>query len=114
VPSGARSLALLMEDPDAPGGTFVHWTLYDLRPSTATLPAGDAPSGARQGENSFGHTRYDGPCPPKGDKPHRYEFILYALREPLGVGAGAKPDDVRKAIEGRALARGQLAGRFGR
>jgi phosphatidylethanolamine-binding protein (PEBP) family uncharacterized protein len=68
----------------------------------------------REGENSFGKQGYGGPCPPKGDQPHRYGFTLYAMRSPLGLKDGAKPDDVRAAIGERALARGQLIGRFGR
>jgi Raf kinase inhibitor-like YbhB/YbcL family protein len=72
VPGRARSLALLMEDPDAPGGTFVHWTLFDIPPDARGLAAGRTPGGARAGENSFGDAGYGGPCPPEGDAPHRY------------------------------------------
>jgi Raf kinase inhibitor-like YbhB/YbcL family protein len=114
LPGGTRSLALLVEDPDAPGGTFVHWTVWDLSARSGGLRDGRVPDGASQGTNSFGHTRYDGPCPPKGDQPHHYRFLLYALREPLGLDAGAKPEDVQQAIAGGALASGQLIGRFGR
>jgi Raf kinase inhibitor-like YbhB/YbcL family protein len=114
VPAGARSLALLVEDPDAPGGTFVHWTAYDIDPQTTKLDEGAVPPGTKQGENSFGDRKYAGPCPPKGDQPHRYVFTLYALKSTLGLDAGAKADAVRSAIKGRALAKGQLAGRFGR
>jgi len=114
VPAEARSLALLMEDPDAPGGTFVHWTLFDVAPDTGQLRAGGQPAGARTGENSFGDRGYGGPCPPEGDAPHRYRFVLYALRDKLGLDAGASPQDVRAAIGERAIARGQLTGRFGR
>jgi Raf kinase inhibitor-like YbhB/YbcL family protein len=114
VPAIARSLALLLEDPDAPDGTFVHWTLFDLAPSTTALRAGATPAGAREGKNSFGDEGYGGPCPPEGDRPHRYRFILYALRSELGLDAGAPPEDVRAAIDGQAIARGLLRGRFGR
>jgi Raf kinase inhibitor-like YbhB/YbcL family protein len=114
VPAAARSLALLVEDPDAPGGTFVHWTLFNLPPTTRALDAGRVPAGAREGKNSFGHRGYGGPCPPKHKPPHRYVFTLYALRSDLGLDAGASPDDVRAAIGRRALARGQLTGRYGR
>jgi Raf kinase inhibitor-like YbhB/YbcL family protein len=72
------------------------------------------PAGAREGENSFGKRGYGGPCPPEDDEPHRYLFVLYALRSPLSVDAGASPEDVRAAIAERAIARGQLTGRFGR
>jgi Raf kinase inhibitor-like YbhB/YbcL family protein len=114
VPAAARSLALLLEDPDAPGGTFVHWTLFALPPSSAGLSAGDVPADAREGENSFGEQGYRGPCPPEGDEPHRYVFVLYALRSALDLDAGASPSEVRAAVGDRALARGRLTGRFGR
>ena len=114
VPAGARSLALLMEDPDAPGGTFVHWTLYSLPPGTRRLAEGKVPAGARQGENSFGDSAYGGPCPPEGKGAHRYVFTLYALRDTELPDAGAKPEAVRGAIAGHALARGTLTGRFAR
>ena len=113
TPAKTRSLALLLEDPDAPGGTFVHWTVYDLAPATTALDV-DPPANAKQGENSFGKRGYNGPCPPKGDKPHRYVFTLYALRSDPALGDGASPADVRAAIAKAALARGRLTGRFSR
>jgi Raf kinase inhibitor-like YbhB/YbcL family protein len=112
VPRGARSLALLVEDPDAPGGTFVHWTAWDIPPATKALAAGAKPP--RQGHSSGGDTGWQPPCPPEGKEPHRYTFTLYALRAPLDVDEGAKPDAVRGAIGKQALARGSLTGRFGR
>jgi Raf kinase inhibitor-like YbhB/YbcL family protein len=114
VPADARSLALLLEDPDAPGGTFVHWTLFALAPSTTGVGEGEVPAGAREGKNSFGDEGYGGPCPPEGDEPHRYSFVLYALRSAPDLDAGADPDQVRSAIAERALARGRLTGRFER
>jgi Raf kinase inhibitor-like YbhB/YbcL family protein len=114
VPANAKSLALLLEDPDAPEGTFVHWTLFDIPTEVTQLRAGESAAGARSGENSFGDRGYGGPCPPKGDEPHRYRFELYALRDKLDLDAGASPQDVRAAIGERAIARGQLVGRFGR
>jgi len=114
IPADARSLALLVEDPDAPSGTFVHWTLFDIPADSDGVRAGGQPSGARSGENSFGDRGYGGPCPPEDDAPHRYRFVLYALRDRLGLEAGASPQDVRAAIGERAIARGQLTGRFGR
>ena len=114
VPEEARSLALLVEDPDAPGGTFVHWTVYAIAPSTTGLRQGEVPADAREGENSFGKSGYRGPCPPEGDNPHRYQFILYALRAAPDLDAGAAPDDVRAAVADGAIARGELTGRFRR
>jgi len=114
VPESARSLALLMEDPDAPGGTFVHWTLFGVAPTSTGLEEGEVPAEAREGENSFGETGYSGPCPPEGDEPHRYVFVLYALRSAPELDAGASPEEVRDAVADRALVRGRLTGRFGR
>jgi Raf kinase inhibitor-like YbhB/YbcL family protein len=114
VPSGTEQLALLVEDPDAPGGTFVHWVLFHLAPGLRGLDADTVPDGARQGVNSAGSDGWTGPCPPKGDAPHHYEFTLYALRAPLDLPDGTKPAAVRAAIAKTALARGRLVGRFGR
>src|SRR5215218_5042064 len=114
VPAATRSLALLMEDPDAPDGTFVHWSLYGIAPRSTGLREGEVPAGAREGENSFGDEGYGGPCPPEGDEPHRYVFTLYALRAAPELDAGASPSDVRHAIGDAAVARGRLTGRFGR
>ena len=114
VPEAARGLAVLVEDPDAPDGTFVHWTLFDVPADLPGLETGEVPTNAREGENSFGDRGYGGPCPPEGDEPHRYVFVIYALDGTLGVDAGASPADVRAAIGRRAIARGELTGRFGR
>jgi Raf kinase inhibitor-like YbhB/YbcL family protein len=114
-PKATRSLALLVEDPDAPGGTFVHWTLYGFAAETKELDEGKVPDEARQGANSSGDNGYDGPCPPKGDTAHRYVFTLYALRSDASLPkAGAKPEDVREAIATAAIARGRLVGTFKR
>jgi Raf kinase inhibitor-like YbhB/YbcL family protein len=112
VPAGARSLALLVEDPDAPGGTYVHWSAWDIPPTETSLPADADPP--RQGRASGGDSAYEAPCPPDDDEPHRYVFLLYALRAPLELDDGASPDEVRDAIEREALARGRLVARFGR
>ncbi len=113
VPASARALALVMEDPDAPGGTFVHWVLVDLPPRTSALRGG-APPPARALGNSFGRRGYGGPCPPEGDRPHHYVFRLYALDAPLRLAASTSPGDVRTAIGRHAIASGRLTGRFGR
>lgn len=114
TPDGASSLALLVEDPDAPGGTFVHWTVWDIAPRARGVLAGTVPAGAAQGDNSAGDRGYTGPCPPKGDAAHHYVFSVYALRRPLDLQDGAAPADVRTAISAAAIARGRLTGRFGR
>jgi Raf kinase inhibitor-like YbhB/YbcL family protein len=114
VPKEAKGLTLLMEDPDASGGTFVHWTWFQSGTDTEAIPEGQPPVHAQEGKNSFGKDFYRGPCPPKGDKPHRYQFILYALRERPDLKKGASAADVRDEVKKLALARGVLTGTFGR
>ena len=118
APAGTKSLALIMDDPDAPVGTWVHWVLYDLPAGTRELAENVAkqeelPDGARQGRNDFRRIGYGGPCPPAGPA-HRYFFKLYALDQKLGLKAGATKADVEKAMKGQILAQGELMGRYGR
>ena len=117
-PANTQSFSLIMDDPDAPGGTWVHWVLYDLPANARELPEGVAkqeqlPNGARQGRNDFGKIGYGGPCPPPG-KPHRYFFKLYALDAKLGLKAGATKADVEHAMKGHVLAQAELIGKYGR
>jgi Raf kinase inhibitor-like YbhB/YbcL family protein len=111
VPSGAHELALLVEDPDAPGGTFVHWVAWGIDPSAAALAEGETPPGT--GANDFGRRGYGGPCPPKGSS-HRYVFTLFAVSEPVDLGSGASANDLRGAIANTVLAEGRLVGRYAR
>src|SRR5262249_19941337 len=92
-----------VQDPDASGGPFVHWTAYGI----PAAPSGRIPAGARlkSGKNSVGKDGWTPSCPPKGDKPHHYHFTLYALRRPSGLPAGAAPAQVRAKLAG-AMARG--------
>lgn len=117
-PANTKSLALIMDDPDAPVGTWVHWVIYDLPGDTRELAEGIAKqeqlsSGARQGRNDFGKIGYGGPCPPPG-KPHRYFFKLYALDAKLDLKAGASKANVESAMKGHILAQGELIGKYGR
>jgi Raf kinase inhibitor-like YbhB/YbcL family protein len=117
-PEGTRSLALIMDDPDAPGGTWLHWLLYDLPASDRELPEGVAPkgplaSGARQGRNDFGKEGYGGPCPPPGPA-HRYYFRLYALDTELQLRARATRADVDRSMSGHVLASAELMGQYRR
>jgi Raf kinase inhibitor-like YbhB/YbcL family protein len=117
-PAKTQSLALIMDDPDAPVGTWVHWVIYDLPPNARELTESVAkqeqlPSGARQGRNDFGKIGYGGPCPPPGNA-HRYFFKLYALDVKLGLNAGARKSDVERAMEAHILAQAELVGRYGR
>jgi Raf kinase inhibitor-like YbhB/YbcL family protein len=114
IPVRARSLALLVEDVNAPGGAFVHWSLYDLPRGASGLSTGRVPSGSAEGQNSFGRSGYGGPCPPKGDPEHRYVFSLYALDDHTDLPPGATPATVRAAIAGHAITTGTLAGLYRR
>jgi Raf kinase inhibitor-like YbhB/YbcL family protein len=114
VPKGTQSFALLMEDRDAPGGNFVHWTVFGIDADTDSLAAEQLPEGVMRGENSFGDVSYAGPCPPKGDDPHHYVLTIYALKRALPLDQGAKPGEVRSAIANAAIARGQLTGTYAR
>ena len=113
-----KSFALIMDDPDAPMGTWVHWVLYDLPANTTGLPEDVAKTqvianGATQGMNTWPRPGYGGPCPPPG-KPHRYFFKLYALDTMLDLKPGLTKKDLLKAMEGHVLAEGQLMGTYQR
>ncbi|MGW2519061.1 YbhB/YbcL family Raf kinase inhibitor-like protein [Streptomyces sp. NPDC001617] len=114
VPATATTLAVLVEDPDAPHGTFTHWLLWNAPAKETTWPAGQAPQGAAQGRNGFKKTGYGGPCPPKGDQPHHYVFSVYAADRALKLPATTTPDDLKRALTGHTLAAGTLTGRYGR
>jgi Raf kinase inhibitor-like YbhB/YbcL family protein len=112
VPTNTASLALIMDDPDAPSGTFVHWVLFNLPANTNGLAQGKNGGGV-EGKNDFGRTGYGGPCPPRGST-HRYFIKLYALDKMLDLKAGVTKAQVEKAMQGHILGQGQLMGRYGR
>jgi Raf kinase inhibitor-like YbhB/YbcL family protein len=112
VPADARELTLVVEDRDA--GRFLHWTLLAIPARVDHLAEGRTPPGSVETENGAGGEGWAGPCPPEGDEPHRYVFALYATDAPLGLDGDASPDDVRSALSEHSLARGTLAGLFGR
>jgi hypothetical protein len=118
APAGAKALVLIVDDPDAPSGTWVHWVLYDL-PATVSELAEDVSKSqyvagvAKQGLNDFQHLGYGGPCPPHG-KPHRYFFKLYALDAPLDLKPGLTKKDIERAMEKHVLAHCQLMGTYKR
>ncbi len=114
VPEDTTELTLLVEDPDAPGGTFVHWVLWGLDPESGELPGGAVPASAVEGRNDFGRVGWAGPCPPRGRGEHRYIFTLFALSDPLPLEAGASADDLREAVQDSLVAQGRLTGRYGR
>jgi Raf kinase inhibitor-like YbhB/YbcL family protein len=111
IPDQAKSLVLIVDDPDAPNGTFVHWVLYGL-PADLTGLQESAADGI-QGVNGFHKSSYGGPCPPKGTT-HRYFFKLYALDIDPSLKPGTTKSEVEKAMLGHILAQGQLMGKYGR
>ena len=113
VPSGVVELALTCEDPDAPGGTFVHWVAWGIDPSSGRIGADDD-SGIRQGLNGMGNNGFHGPCPPPGNGLHHYEFTLYALDQPIDLEPGASIEDLRAAIDGHVRATATLMGTYER
>jgi len=115
-PAGTRSFALILDDPDAPVGTWVHWLLYDVGPQAHNLAQGYKPGSLGiSGKNSWGKAAYGGPCPPKGHGPHRYFFRLYALDLPtLGLPAGAGCEQLQNAMKGHVLGEAQTMGRYER
>jgi len=118
VPENAQSLVLIMDDPDAPAGTWVHWVVFNIDPSTSTIGENSVPSGSAQGGNSWGNNNYQGPCPPSGT--HRYFFKLYALDkiiefdvDPLG-SIYVDKEAIEDAMEGHILEKSELMGRYTR
>lgn len=114
VPDKTQSLALILSDPDAPGGTFYHWVLFNIPDTMTSLPAGltTPPSGVKAGKNSWGRNRYNGPCPPKGST-HRYIFTLYALDSTLNLATGTDADSLMDAMKNHILGQTELEGKFG-
>ncbi|RPI26631.1 MAG: YbhB/YbcL family Raf kinase inhibitor-like protein [Acidobacteria bacterium] len=118
IPAGTKSLALIADDPDAPGGTWVHWVLYDLPASLPHLSEGlpgkeTLENGAKQGINDFRRLGYGGPCPPPGPV-HRYFFKLYALDRMTGLPPRATKRQLLEAIKGHTLGEAQLVGVYSR
>jgi hypothetical protein len=111
-PSGTKSFALIVDDPDAPSGTFVHWVLFDIPSAFSSLSEGVQRMGV-MGSNSYRKLGYNGPCPPPGPA-HRYFFKLYALDRILGLSPGSSKADVEKAIQGHILAQAEWVGRYSR
>jgi len=109
-PQNTRSFAVIMDDPDAPKGTFTHWLAFDIPTSDAELQS-DAGKTLR---NSFGREGYGGPCPPPGHGPHRYFFTVYAIDVPSLAIAGETRQDLEEALEAHTLARAQLMGQYER
>ncbi len=117
IPPAAKSLVLVVDDPDAPSGTFEHWVVYNMPPNTTLIPAGVAPGatmpgGGQQGRNDFGRLGYGGPCPPPGAA-HHYRFWLFALSSTI---TPASPDarEIQRAMQGHVVESAETTGTFGR
>ena len=110
VPKSAKSITLVIEDPDAPLGTWQHWLLWNIPVQTTALSENTTPQHAIVGKNSAGKNTYHGPCPPLGT--HRYYFNAYALDAPLTLSASSKRSDLDKAMKGHILAKATLMGRY--
>ncbi|RWZ79605.1 MAG: YbhB/YbcL family Raf kinase inhibitor-like protein [Candidatus Chaera renei] len=109
VPAGTQSLALIMDDPDAPSGTFTHWAMFNLDPATSLIAENNPPKAAR-GQNSAEEPGYIGPCPPSGR--HRYIFTVYALDRALDLPDGVTADRLRSAMADRTIEQARLTGTY--
>ena len=111
VPKNAKTLALVMDDPDAPGGTFDHWVVWNIPTNTNAVGEGQPPQGV-MGRTGFGKNAYGGPCPPGGE--HRYYFKLYALDTSLDLKPGSSKADLERAMKGHIVAEAKTMGRYKR
>src|ERR1700736_3428362 len=110
VPAEAKSLALIVDDPDAPVGLFTHWLVWNIDPKTTEIAEKSVPPGAVQGTNDYPGRGYDGPQPPSGS--HRYYFRIIALDKKLDLPSGAKRKELDKAMSGHVIAQGEYMGRY--
>ena len=113
IPSNAKSLALVMDDPDAMGAVgkvWVHWVLWNIEPSITDISEGSTPSGSIEGKTDFGEIGYGGPAPP--DKKHTYVFKLYALKTKLDLAKGSTKSELEKAMSGQIISQTSLKGTF--
>src|SRR5436189_5484190 len=111
VPAEAKSLVLIVDDPDAPSGLFTHWAVWNISPQATTIAEGSTPKGV-QGTNDFGKSGYGGPCPPSGA--HRYYFRVFAIDRELDLPVGAKRSQLDTAMKSHVIAKGELMGRYAR
>ncbi len=112
VPQNTQSLVLIVDDPDAPTGIWIHWILWNIDPKTTEIPENNVPSGATEGVTSFGKSGYGGPCPPQGT--HRYFFKIYALDTKLTLSQDANISKLEEEIANHILAKGELVGLYSR
>lgn len=114
LPEETKSIALIVDDPDAPGGKFTHWIAWNISPDTQRINENSVPSEAVEGLNGFGKTGYGAPCPPKGHGTHRYRFKVYALDKEIELSSKSKQSDLEKAMKNHVLAEGKLTGKYSR
>lgn len=112
VPENAQSLVLIIDDPDAPMGTWTHWTVWSIDPKTTEITENNVPAGAVEGVTDFGRPGYGGPCPPSGT--HRYFFKIYALDTRLNLTSGDDKRKLENAIQGHILTQAEIVGLYGR
>jgi Raf kinase inhibitor-like YbhB/YbcL family protein len=112
APAEAKSLVLIVDDPDAPSGLFTHWLVWNMDAKTTEIAEGGGSSIGTQGKNDFGKLGYGGPCPPSGT--HRYYFKVFALDNQLDLAAGSKRAQLDSAMKGHVIAQGELMGRYSR
>lgn len=112
VPEDTQSLALIVDDPDAPGKTWLHWIVFNIPPHTSHISEDSVPVGADEAVTDFGHKGYGGPCPPTGI--HRYNFKLYALDTTLDVTEDITKEEIEHAMEGHILDKAELTGLYSR
>jgi Raf kinase inhibitor-like protein, YbhB/YbcL family len=121
LPEGVETLAVVVDDPDAPGGAFVHWLLWNVPGDRTDIPAAvpqadrvDSLDGARQGTNDLDEVGYSGPAPPADDDPHTYRFTLHAVDTTLELSAGAGRDALAAALDGSTVGSARITGEYGR
>ena len=112
VPLNTQSLVLIVDDPDAPSGDWVHWLVWNINPETKLIAENESPKGAVQGINDSGRQNYDGPCPPSGI--HHYQFKIYALDTILNLPSNSRKKDLEKAIEDHILDKDMFVGLYQR
>lgn len=112
VPPEAQSLVLIVDDPDAPRGTWTHWLVWNIDPKTIDIKAGEVPPGAMQGKTSSGENHWGPPCPPSGT--HHYHFKLFALDEALSIATSAEQKELETALSGHVLDQSELVGLYAR
>ncbi|QTA38376.1 YbhB/YbcL family Raf kinase inhibitor-like protein [Thermosipho ferrireducens] len=114
IPSNTKSLAIIVDDPDAPFGTFVHWVVWNITPNTDAIKIPENFLGGIQGKNDFGNNAYNGPCPPRGHGVHHYHFKIYALNTVLKIPASSGKKELEKAMNGHIIDSAKIVGIYRR